>query len=134
MDTFDVQDKLFNLFVDDTELCKLLSITDPKNNDLTNTKIRREIQSTELINNKNLPFISVFFANSYRTGNWKMNHGLLEIDVYSGTRYNAKKIVKRIKSLLSEYDDMYVYHEGQVASGIVGIYEYSMRLYPLVES
>lgn len=134
MDTFDVQDKLFNLFISDKELCNLLSIKDPTNNDLINSKIRREIQSSELVNSKALPFLTVVFSNSYRTENWKMNHGLLEIDVYSGTRYSAKKIVKRIKSLLSTFDDMWIYHEGQVASGITGIYEYSMRLLPLVES
>lgn len=135
MDTFKMQDEVFDLLLSDDTFCTLMGITNKSDDDLINSKIRRVIQPTDLLTADGLPFIVEYFYNAHRTGNYLMNKGSFEIDVYTGTRVNTKAIVRQVKALLqSKYEDMNIYHEGYVASGIVGVTQYTLRMIPLVNS
>lgn len=134
-DSFDRQDKIFEYFIGDTTLIGLLGITDVNDNDQLNSHIRREVQSVDLLTTDSLPFIVEYFPNTHPTSNYRVNSGVLEIDVYAGTRYDAMLLSKRIKEILEQnYEDTALIHEGQVSSGVKGIYEFSMRFKPLIKS
>ena len=135
MDTFKMQDEVFDLLLSDDTFCTLMGITNKSDDDLINSKIRRVIQPTDLLTADGLPYIVEYFYNAHRTGNYLMNKGSFIVDVYAGTRVEIKSIVRQVKALLqSEYEDMNIYHEGYVASGIVGVTQYTLRMIPLVNS
>ena len=135
MDKFKMQDKVFDLLLSDDTFCTLMSIKDKLDDNLINSKIRRVIQPTDLLTADGLPYIVEYFDNAHRTGNYLMNKGSFIVDVYAGTRVEIKAIVRQVKALLqSEYEDMNIYHEGYVASGIVGVTQYTLRMIPLVNS
>jgi len=118
-----------------TELMTLLSVTDIEDYDQLNTRVRREELSMDRLTVDTLPFISLVFINAHPTGNFKVNKGVLELNIYTCTRYDAMNIYGVVKKLLqNSYEDFQVIHEGQVSSGVTGVYEYSIRFYPMISA
>ena len=100
------------LFRGSTELMTLLGVTDIEDWDELNTRVRREELSVELLTTDLLPFISLVFINAHPTGNYKVNKGVLELNIYTSTRYDAMNIYGVAKKLLQDnYEDFQVIHE-----------------------
>lgn len=134
MDSFEVQDMLFNKFTSDTELMQFLNATDTNNYDLLNKKVQREILAPETIKPEDAPFIYIICVNAYVTNNWMRNNAIMEIGAYTGSRYDAINIIRACHRLLRTYDGYSIIHEGQVSSGVSGIYKYAIRFSPLINS
>ena len=135
MDSFGTQDIIFDDFAADNELNGLLGITDNTNNEQLNNKIYREELPIVQITPEALPFLYIVFINAHATNNFMVNKGVLELSVYAGTRYDAMNIIRACKEILqNNYEDYQIIHEGQVSSGVSGIYKYILRFTPLIES
>lgn len=135
--TFDLQDELFGLFINDTEIQKILEIKDITDLKECMNKIRREDQSTELVNNGPKLFFSYVFVPSSTSiqGNYQVNKNLLEFCLYGKYRYETMKLYKAINKVLKKnYEDMRIVSEGQVTIPIAGIYSYCFRVRPLTLS
>jgi len=132
MDSFSLQDDIFELCRSSTELLSIFGITD--NDDQLNERIRREECPVELLTTDSLPFLSLVFINAHPTRNYLVNTGVLEMNIYSSTRYDAMQIYRIVKGLLQSREDFAIHAEGQVPSGIVGIYQYRVRFSPLVSA
>lgn len=132
MDTsFGLQDKLYNLFINDATLLSL--VDNPTGDEQLNNKFRREDAMPELLDKSDLDFIAFFFINSQQTRNAKANEGILEINFYTSFRYNAKRLVERVRELIdNEYPEWGLIAEGQKPSGIIGVYKYRLRFDPLI--
>ena len=145
MDTFDMQDKIFSLFSTDTAMKTALGITadylatfggdDEYNLQCAlDIKIKRQELSLDQVVVENLPYMTTAFINAHVTRNYLVNHGVLEIITY-GSWIDAKSIVKIQKKILQDnFEDYQVTREGQVSSGVSGIYAYSVRYNPIVKA
>lgn len=131
---FEIQDKIYNLFTNDTQLMNLFD--NPDTDELRNEKFRREGMYLEEITIDKLPFIIfVFLPDGSSTQNYLVNKSLMEISIYTTTRYEAMLIYKEVKRILqSNFEDMQIIVEGQRPSGILGIFKYIIRFKPLVNS
>lgn len=148
MDAFDFQDKVMDLLIKDETFCTLMDIPYPEPdpnvvsddeyqayNDKVNQRVKRQIYSTDVLQQDSIPVVIEYFYNAYQTNNFLMNHGAFQIDVYTYERYQAVQIVRAIKRVVQDnFEDMYLFHENQTSSGIEGVYEYSLRFLPLISS
>ena len=148
VDTFDIQNKIINSFASDTDMKAALGITDEflasfggtsEENyyNAVDVKIRRFALPVEQVITDYLPYMTVAFVNAYKTGNMLINHGLLEIITYVSQWGDANNIVKQQRRVLKETfedNDFQVVHEGQISSGVPGIFAYSVRYKPMVRS
>lgn len=135
MDSFGMQDEIFMLFRGSPELMSLLNITDTEDYDQLNTRIRREELEVKLLTADVLPFVSIVFVNAHPTENHLINKGVLELCIYTSTRNDALHIYRVAKGLLqNHYEDFRIVHEGQISSGVTGIYAYSIRFYPMINA
>lgn len=128
--TFKTQDQIFELLSNDTELMNLLG--NPATDEELNIKLKREMTSIDVFDTNDLDFISFYFVNAMPTKNYKVNKGVLIIDYFTSLRYNAGELSEKIKTILSEKLGLQIMSEGQIASGIVGVYQYRQRFMPLV--
>ena len=141
METFEVQNEIFQLFYNDLQMLSLLGIITPYqyefvtpsqvyeelNFELLNEKIRREELMLSEIKPEVLPFVTFVFIDSLESKNHLVNRGILEVNIFCSVRYEASGIYSRVKTLLKQKFDLQLIHEGQVASGIQGIYCYRTR-------
>jgi hypothetical protein len=132
METFAIQDKVYGIFTNDTELLSLLG--DPTDDESKNLRFRREELMLTELNTEVIPFLSFVFIDSLESKNYLRNKGILEVNIYCSVRYEAMGIYRRLQALLKENFDIQVIHEGQVASGIQGIYCYRVRYRIIVSS
>ena len=133
--SFELQDEIWSLFRSSPEVLSILGVTDDQDYDQLNTRIRREECPVSLLTPDVLPFVSLVFINSHRTGNHLVNNGVLELSIYTSTRYDAMRLFKVLKELLqNRYEDFSIVHEGQIPSGVVGIYQYSIRFSPFISA
>lgn len=136
--SFDLLNKIFDICVQDNELCNLLKIdstlSDNELLDNQNNKLRREYQTPEAVMQSDIPFISYYFMHSDKTKtNYLANIGDLYIDIYTNTMYDAGKIAKRFRRLMSDEIDMLMVYEGQHYSAVQGIYKYRLIYNPLID-
>ena len=85
--SFDILNDIFDWCCADEELCALLdidtSLTGLDQLKVQNDKLRREYQTADVIERKDIPFISFYFMHSEKTkSNWLVNVGDLYIDIY----------------------------------------------------
>jgi hypothetical protein len=131
MEALDLQDAMYEAFVADSTLCSLLDITDE---DLCDSKIRRSFQDPTVLDKDMLDFFDFGFLNTRATGNYLVNHGYLEFNVYSASRANAKLIKKSIDRVLkANFRDVEISNEGQIAT-LPFVYGYRIIYKPLVGS
>lgn len=129
---FKTQDQIFNILKSDTVLLNIIG--NPVGNDALNIKFKREMCSVDVINAKDLDFISFYFVNAMPTKNYMVNKGILIIDYYTALRYNSMLLSDRVVFLLNKYMDLNISSEGQIPSGMVGIYQYRQRFMPTIWS
>lgn len=133
MDTFAVQDKLFQIFTNDAALLYIMG--NPITDEEINKKFRRQTGEFTEINNSDLPFVSFIFIASATSENYCYNQGLLELDIVCQGQEQAKQIFRIIKPLLQQnFVDMRAVTEGQVKKGVSGFYCYRIRYKPLINS
>jgi hypothetical protein len=144
--TFDLQDQIYEFCRGSTETKDALQITqeyidafdrtpEENINDAWDTKVRREEYQVTPLTIDILPFLSLVFINAHPTKNYLVNLGVLEMNIYGSTRYSVIQIYRVVRGLLqSKYENFAIIAEGQVASGIVGIYQYRVRFSPLISS
>lgn len=137
-DSFDLLNKIFDLCSNDQEICDLLkvdkSLTGNKLLVNKNKKLRREYQTPEVIDSKDVPFISYYFLHSEKTKkNWLVNKGDLVVDIYSSSIYEIGLIAKRFRSILSANMEILLNYEGQHYSGVNGVYKYRLIYNPLID-
>ena len=133
MITFDIKNKLFEVFTNDTELKNIVSCLDE--DESKNLKFRRQTKVLTEVDIDMLPFVSFVFIDANPTGNHLMNKGLLELDIVCSVDYEAEIIYKTIVPLIhQQLEDLRIVAEGEVSSGISGIYCYRLRFKPLVNS
>ena len=130
-DTFNLQDAVFDLFKVDVELLGLLG--DPIGDDELNNKIRRETFDDSQLDASSVNFVSFFFLDTGATENYLVNKGLLQFDIYCGSRYSAQRISTVIKRILNDnFEDFKVVFEGQRYAFNPSIYKYAIRVKPLI--
>lgn len=135
MDTFDIQDEMFSLFIADSVLTELLGIADATDIILCDSKIRRQQQDSTLLKPEMLDFFDYSFIDATKTGNFLVNHGILEFNIYAGKRNDASLICKSIRRILKKnYEDMHVYSEQQAGCPIENIFCYCLRVRPTIDS
>jgi len=127
---FKTQDQIFDLLRNDQELMTLLG--SPATDEEINIKLKREMTSIDVFNTDDLDFISFYFINAMPTRNHKVNRGVLVIDYFTSLRYNAGELSERVKTVLADKLDLQIMSEGQIPSGIVGVYQYRQRFMPLI--
>lgn len=132
METFDIQNEIYDLLTNDTELLALLG--DPIDDESKNLRFRREELMLSEVKPEIIPFVSFVFIDSLESKNMLRNRGILEVNIFCSVRYEASGIYTRVKTLLKQKFDLQLIHEGQVASGIQGIYCYRVRFRLLVNS
>jgi len=133
MITFDIKDKIYQIFINDKELMRLMG--DPIGDEQKNLKFRRQTRELTEVDADVLPFVSFVFIDATPTHNYLCNKGLLELDIYCSVDYQAGQIYRVIKPLLQKnFEDFQVTAEGESSSGISGIYCYRIRFKPFVNS
>lgn len=140
IDTFDLQDELYDLFSTDSELISYLKLEATPLEESLQNKIRRtKVDETVLETDTTdiLPFFSYsFIAGMSRTSNYLVNKSPMQINIYYNYDADIRPIYKKIKKLLNEnYDDMRVISEGQYTSAsFQSIRCYRFIVSPLVNS
>lgn len=133
MNSFKTQDMLYRLFTGDSELVRIMG--NPYGDEELNARFRREECDITDINADSFPFLTILFLDTESTGNYLINEGLLELNIYSSGRYTAVKIYERVRELLRLYcPEMKIVTEGQVYTEIRGVYCYRVRYNPLINS
>lgn len=107
---------------------------DPTDDESKNLKFRRQTKVLTEVDVEQLPFVSFVFIDADVTKNYLRNKGLLELNIYCSADYEAEIIYNAIVPLVKQLDDVSIIAEGEVASGIPGIYCYRVRFRPLVNS
>ncbi len=131
--TFDIKNNIFQIFTNDTELMNILGCQD--DNESKDLKFRRQSKMLTEVDIGVLPFVSFVFIDASPTNNYLRNKGLLELDIVCSSDYEAEQIYKKIIPLLQQrFEDFRITAEGEVNSGISGIYCYRIRFKPLVSS
>jgi hypothetical protein len=134
-DTIDFQDELFDLFRFDTELCALLPVLDSANIEECDTKIKRIIQDPTIITADGLPFFDYTFTDAIATGNYKVNKGYLEFNIYAGSRYIANLIAKATDRIIkANYEGLQKFGPIQVGCPVKDILQFRVIYKPLVAS
>lgn len=132
MDTFDIQDELYLAFTNDDALMEELG--NPIGHEAKNLRFRREELMLSELTAEILPFITFVFIDSIESKNMLRNRGILEVNIYCSSQYQAGIIYRRLKDVLKQLYDIQLIHEGQVSSGVSGIYCYRTRFKLLVNS
>lgn len=140
MNTFQYTEKLAKIFTGDEVLRRCLKIEKtrpgapfcPEKDRAFSLKFRRRDQEVDEFEPRDLNFIAFYFVDANTTKNAYMNKGILRIDIYTKTRFDAGKIRERIVSLMHEHFDERVCSEGQRTSGIKEIFKYRLEFMPLV--
>lgn len=133
----ELQDKLFDLFRNDKEICTLLGIKDSNSIAECSTKIRRGIQPAVTANDSPNLFISYWIVPSYgiTTRNYLVNESVIEFDLYFKYRGTMVKLFKAMQRVLkAHYEDMVIVAEGNSDSPVTGLNAYMFRVNPLVKS
>ena len=133
----ELQDKLFDLFRNDKEICTLLGIKDSNSIAECSTKIRRGIQPAVTTNDSPNLFISYLIVPSYgiTTRNYLVNESVIEFDLYFKYRGTMVKLFKAMQRVLkAHYEDMVIVAEGNSDSPVTGLNAYMFRVNPLVKS
>lgn len=133
----ELQEELFGLFINDSTVCSLLSITDNTNLTDCSNKIRKGIQTATTVNDSPNLFLSYFVVPSYgiETGNYLANTRVIEFDLYGKYRGKITQLFKAVNTVLkSNYEDMKIVSEGYIESPATGIYAYMFRVKPLVST
>lgn len=130
--SFDIQDKVFEVFSNDEELLGLFQ--NPTTLDELNQRFQREITPLELITVERVPFMSLHFEGAVGSANMYYNKGYLTLELYMPTRYLAAKILKRIRELMEENFNLLCTNEYTENSGVVGIFYYVLKYRPLIWS
>lgn len=138
IDSFDLLNKIFDICIADEELTSLLQIDDTLTGydllDNQNFKLRREYQTSDVIEMNDTPFISYYFMHSEKTKkNYLVNVGDLYIDIYASNMYDLSCIVKRFRNLMKSNFTMLMMYEGQHYSGVMGVYKYRLIYNPLID-
>lgn len=137
INSFEILNRVFELCVANPELCKLLNI----NTELTgeelleeqNRKIRREYQTADVIEPEDAPFISVYFMHAEKSkNNWLVNIGVLYVDIYTHSMYEAQEISLLFRMILADDFQPLLNYEGQHYSGVTGVYKYRLIYNPLM--
>lgn len=128
--TFRTQDQIYELLGNDLEVLALLG--NPSTDEEKNIKLKREITSLDVFETSDLDFLSFYFIDAVPTKNFKVNKGILIIDYFAALRYNAGELSEKVKSVLARKLDLQIMSEGQIPSGIIGVYQYRQRFMPLV--
>lgn len=134
-DHFDVIANLYDIFTESTELTALLGTT-PTDLDTLDTKIRRSFSDVTEIDPLDLPYIDVGWIESNgRTGNYKVNREVIEINVYAVNFHEAGLIYKAIHRILDEnFEDAQTINAAQRSLPVSGIYCFSMRIKSFVKA
>lgn len=136
--SFDVLNNIFDWCCADEELCSILGIdttlTGTDQLKVQNDKLRREFQTADVIEHKDIPFISYYFMHSEKTkNNWLVNIGDLYVDIYASDMYTISQISKRFREIVSSHMEILLNYEGQHYSGVDGVYKYRLIYNPLVD-
>ena len=134
----DVLNNIFDWCCADEELCSILGIdttlTGTDQLKIQNDKLRREYQTDDVIEYKDIPFISYYFMHSEKTkNNWLVNIGDLYVDIYASDMYTISQIAKRFREIVSSNMEILLNYEGQHYSGVDGVYKYRLIYNPLVD-
>lgn len=136
--SFQLLNEIFDWCCADEELCQLLGIDttltgiDQLNNQ--NNKLRREFQTADVIERKDIPFISYYFMHSEKSkSNWLVNIGDLVVDIYASDMFTIGAIATRFRSVISTNTEMLLNYEGQHFSGVDGVYKYRLIYNPQVD-
>lgn len=134
--TFDFQDELFTLFINDVDLTTTMNITDPMDIEECDQRIKRSVQDPSVVDPLNLPMFDFsFLVSSSSTNNHLVNKPTLEFNIYAQSRSVAQDIYGHINRILKKnFEFMKVHSEGQVNSPIKDIYVYRVHYKPLVGS
>ena len=140
MNTFQYTEKLAKIFTSDTVLRECLKIENPvpgvpfcpERDKRFSLKFRRRDQEVDEFEPRDLNFLAFYFVDANTTKNAYMNKGILRIDIYTKTRFDAGRIRERIVSLMHKHFDERVCAEGQRTSGIKDIFKYRLEFTPLV--
>ena len=133
----ELQDKLFDLFRNDKEICTLLGIKDSNSIAECSTQIRRGIQPAVTANDSPNLFISYWIVSSYgiTTRKYLVNESVIEFDLYFKYRGTMVKLFKAMQRVLkAHYEDMVIVAEGNSDSPVTGLNAYMFRVNPLVKS
>lgn len=131
-DSFDLLNKIFDLSIIDNELMLLLG--SPSTLDEQNNRLRREIQTADVIEETDIPFVSFYFDGSTKSKvNYMANKGDLYFDIYAGSIYVISQIAKAIRKLLSGNMEIAFMYEGQQPSGVNGVYKYRLIYNPIID-
>ena len=136
--SFDILNDIFDWCCADEELCDLLdidtSLTGLDQLKVQNDKLRREYQTADVIEHKDIPFISFYFMHSEKTkSNWLVNVGDLYIDIYADNMHSISLIAKRFRKIVSSKMEILLNYEGQHYSGVNGVYKYRLIYNPLID-
>ena len=136
--SFDILNYIFDWCCSDTELCELLgidtSLTGVDQLKVQNDKLRREYQTADVIERKDIPFISYYFMHSEKSkNNWLVNIGDLYVDIYADSMYTISQIAKRFREVVSSNMEILLNYEGQHYSGVDGVYKYRLIYNPLID-
>ena len=136
MDQFELQNKLFGLFIADTALCTVLGIADNTDIGLCDSKMRRIAADSTLLKPEDLPFFDYSFIPNYgQMKNYKVNRSTLEFNIYTPTLDNAGEIFRELKKILQEnFEEAQIYYAGQASSGVSNVYRWNFRVHLLVSS
>ena len=132
MDSFALQDSIFSLLTNDVQMLSLLN--NPSGNEELNLRCRREDLLVSELSPEAIPFVSFVFIDAQLTNNYLTNNGVLEVNIYTVSRYDAMNIYRRLKELLYSDERYRIIAEGQIPSGISGIFLYRLRLKPIINS
>ena len=90
INSFKFQDSLYNLFIADAELLEIMG--NPTDDEERNLRFRREDFDISEIDSENFPFMTITFADANESDNCLRNIGILEINIFTSTRYTASVI------------------------------------------
>lgn len=134
--TVELIDDLFLLFINDQELLDILGIKDKTDIEDCNRKIKRVLESSDVVDDTLETFFVYNFIQSIAyTQNYLVNKNILEFRLYGHNRPSMNKLYIRLKTLLKEsYQEISVITEGAFSTGSNGFYGYMFRVRPFTWS
>ena len=133
INSFKFQDSLYNLFIADAELLEIMG--NPTDDEERNLRFRREDFDISEIDSENFPFMTITFADANESDNCLRNIGILEINIFTSTRYTASVIYDIMNKIIRyNLNDMKIISEGQVYAGVRGMYCYRIRYNPVINA
>lgn len=134
--TVELIDELYGLFKENKQLIELLGITDVSNKKEMNKKIRRQLESTDIVDETiDSFFVYTFIPSISNTYNYKVNKSMLEFRIVARHTATLNKLYLCIKHILQDnYEDMQIISEGSFATGSQNLIGYTFRVRPLTWS